>query len=827
MTYKIAYGSVYAALLGSAALCAVLQAEPAMAQADQPPAAQPRGEIEEIVVTARKRQESILKVPVDEMALGQKQLSQFATADLKGVTAQVPDLLVGTALAAMGNQVSLRGIGTSTLDPTIDQSVALNLDGLELTQGLAYQSGMFDVGQVEVLKGPQALFYGKSSTGGVIVLNSANPTDTWEIIGQAGYEAEASEKNGELIISGPVTDTLEVRLAVSASTMDGFFKNVAVVPAADSIYGGLTPRFRNFAPETDYLIRETTVWAPSSRFDVQFKGNYTNTFVNGDGGAMEYKSCPSGTADPLGIPFLSPAETCKIGEDIRVVDMNPKAFLGIRNGGTPFTNMWQAFGTVKANYRIQDDLTLTSVTGYYSLYQQNLINGANSEIGTTIAADDTFSKDDFTEELRLASDFTGPVNFTAGTYLESGHTRDYINLLGNTFLYGGGVVPPVIFRGTDHTLIRTYSGFGQVTWDILPQVQLAAGARWTAEQREMNQENAFSVQPAFGSPNKPLGYTPLAVPKISSSKLNPETTLTYTPTDDLMLYVAYKQASKSGSFNTVQIWAPGTDASFRDEAAEGFEGGLKSRLLDRTLSLDLNAYDYNYSNLQVGASVLSPSGTIDVVTQNAASARVYGVDLDSAYEVPAVEGLQLHGSLNWNHARYGIFDNAVCWGGQTIAQGCDREFDAATGLYAAQSLSGRPLVRAPEWSTTFGFDYETEVGNNMALSFASSTLFTSRYYTDLIDRSDTLQNAYFKTNFSVTLLGPNDGWELALIGNNLNNALTTSQCSNSPSKTGVVLGGGTSGGTSSGLGSDSIECNVDRGRELWVRLTVKPLEFLQ
>src|SRR5690606_17170414 len=101
-----------------------------------------------------------------------------------------------------GPQVTIRGVGTSSYDPGVDQSVSLNIDGLSLGQGLAFASGMFDVSQVEVLKGPQSLFYGKSTPGGVISLRTADPTDQLELTGRAGYEFEAREVRGEFILSG-------------------------------------------------------------------------------------------------------------------------------------------------------------------------------------------------------------------------------------------------------------------------------------------------------------------------------------------------------------------------------------------------------------------------------------------------------------------------------------------------------------------------------------------------------------------------------------------------------------------------------------------------
>src|SRR5690606_10265777 len=123
--------------------------------------------------------------------------------------------------------VSIRGIGTTSLDPGIDQSVSLNIDGMQFTQGSAYSIGMFDMAQVEVLKGPQALFFGKNSPGGVVSIRTADPGDELEVMGSVGYEVKARTMRTEAVLSGPITDSLGLRLAGAYSSTDGYFKNNA------------------------------------------------------------------------------------------------------------------------------------------------------------------------------------------------------------------------------------------------------------------------------------------------------------------------------------------------------------------------------------------------------------------------------------------------------------------------------------------------------------------------------------------------------------------------------------------------------------------------
>ena len=163
-------------VLFTIAASVLLQATPAATQEVRVAGTGPAA-LEEIVVTARKREESLLDVPVIATVLTQDTLERTKTDDLYALAAKVPSLLLGNAVNSTGTQVSLRGIGTTALNATMDQSVSLNIDGLTLTQGVAYGIGMFDVAQVEVLKGPQSLFFGKNNTAGVISLRSVDPTD--------------------------------------------------------------------------------------------------------------------------------------------------------------------------------------------------------------------------------------------------------------------------------------------------------------------------------------------------------------------------------------------------------------------------------------------------------------------------------------------------------------------------------------------------------------------------------------------------------------------------------------------------------------------------
>lgn len=166
------------------------------------------GTLEEITITARKRQESVLRAPVVIDVLTAQQVEDFRITDFYALAEVEPDLSIGTGFSTVGAIAMLRGFGNGLGAEFVDQSVLINIDGESMSQGQFYKTGLFDVGQIEVLKGPQSLFYGKGSSAGIIAIHSADPTDHWESKVSAGYEFVANETPVEAYISGPLTDQL-------------------------------------------------------------------------------------------------------------------------------------------------------------------------------------------------------------------------------------------------------------------------------------------------------------------------------------------------------------------------------------------------------------------------------------------------------------------------------------------------------------------------------------------------------------------------------------------------------------------------------------------
>jgi len=166
-----------------------------------------QGGLTDIIVTARKRSESVQQVPVAVTAVSAEVIRNQDLTSIEKIAARTPSFSVGRASNGSGAQLTMRGIGSSSTSIGIEQSVATVVDGVYYGQGRIIQEGFFDLGRIEILKGPQALFFGKNATAGVISITTADPTNTPEFRSRAAYEIKAEQVLGEAIFSGPLSDT--------------------------------------------------------------------------------------------------------------------------------------------------------------------------------------------------------------------------------------------------------------------------------------------------------------------------------------------------------------------------------------------------------------------------------------------------------------------------------------------------------------------------------------------------------------------------------------------------------------------------------------------
>jgi iron complex outermembrane recepter protein len=784
-------------LTASAIGLTMMLAAPALAQdvattsADQAEADQ--GGLQDIIVTARKRQETAQTVPVAVTALSAELIAKQDLTSIEKIAARTPNLNVGRASNGSGAQLTLRGIGSSSTSIGIEQSVAVVVDGVYYGQGRIINEGFFDLGGVEILKGPQALFFGKNATAGVISLSSAEPTDTPEFKAAARYEFKAQQVQLEAIGSGPLSDTLGVRLAVRASKMyGGYYRNIsqpinyATLDVATGVAGNVVslPAPEEQPGEKELLGRLTVKWEPTERLTATFRASGTYNKTNNNSWNYVAFNCPSGVSQLNGY-------ACE--RDFVTHQNNiPAAFGGqvpyVNDEGSLYNRYKSWAVTANVNYEL-DNVTLTSVTNYN--WNNNrwacACDFQSSAASNWATENSTYHA--FSSELRALTSFDGPINLMVGTlYQKTKRDFDqYIILAGLTNSAASPEDEFLATRKTSFTDGETIAAFGQLTWKVLPTVEVAGGVRYTHETKD-----SFFTQPynnpglttIFRPENDPDGLGVVTANQ-TFSDWSPEATVTWKPSDEVLVYAAYKTAYKSGGFSNGGINSklsnvPFEDLTFDPEKARGFEGGIKTTLLDRQLRLNLGIYSYAYNNLQVDF-FNSPIFAFQTLT---ADARTKGVEVEFEYAPRSIYGLNLHGSINYNRARYTNFPDAPCYAGQSQAEGCN----VLIGTAQRQNLKGQPLSVAPEWTGTLGFAYDMDVGSDMTLGFNADARYSDSYLASGFGNRDSKQSSYVTLDAGIRLGVADDRWQLALIGKNLTNRFYVTGSVDGPST------GGASGG---------------------------------
>lgn len=765
----------------------------------------------EIIVSARRRDERLLDAPVAITAVGGETLQNYNVTRVTDLATLVPSLITSKAASGSSASIFLRGVGSTALSAGFDQSVSFVVDGLPMSRGREISLPQYDIQRVEVLKGPQALFFGKNTTGGLISIVTNSPTDKFEGGVKAGYGFEAKEKYAEAFVSGPLSDTLRARIAGRYSDSDGSFTNTAADIYPTPIPGQVRTRnskHRGFGES--YSARATVDWDPSDTFNLQFKGGFSQVNDGGPTDILE-RICGGGRTVPAtanGIP-PSPNADCRINGrsdsstvPVQVAQTNYR----YARDGRIYADFASQYGIMTGTIK-SDPFDVTSITGYYRFKQTDLNNVSGEGYPSTFTQLADFTQ--YSQELRFNSHFDGPFNILFGGFYAHGkfdfNTDAYIfpvplDPVNNTF---------VTFKRNNGFSTDSMSLFGEATLNVSDQLELAGGARYSLESRDSFQRS-LPGHIAFA------GVFPggLALKdRYRESNISPQATIRFKPDADTTFYAAYKQGFKAGGFNISQVLTPAATVAagrYKSETAEGGEIGLRTLRLDRRLSLNATIYRYIYSDLQV--QFFDPIA-VSLIAGNAGKLRTQGIEADFNYRVPGLTGLSLRGAAAYNDAKYQDFIGQ-CYPGQTIAQGCNLQLIGAA--FTAQDYDGRTPPKAPKFAGRAGFTWDVPVGTSgWSVRALSDVSYTSKFnFTDAL-RPDSVQKGYTKIDASLALRGPDDRWSISLIGRNLTNKLVVAAANDIP------FTGGTGTGTAGPATLADMSAFVDNPREIYVEVGFK------
>lgn len=794
--------------------------------------AQPVTSEDDIVVTARLRKEGLLDVPVAVSVLSAAEINKYNATDLTKIGELTPTVIVSNYRTIGGGSIAIRGISSPPTQVGYEQPVSVAIDGIQSSSGRVATLGFFDIQQVEVLKGPQALFFGKNSPAGVISITTAGPTSSFEVGGRVGYEFVADEVSGEAHVSGPITDTLGGRIAIRSRSAQGWLYNNAqsapnpFFPAALPVASGRLPGPPDRRVGDDETMgRVTLEFKPTSNFSASAKLFGLVAHDQG-GGSFSQNIGPCSDGRPRSFAVVDPFGDCRADNQTSFSNIVPAIANRIPalNGDNRSRGINKAYTASLVLKYDSDLLNISSLTGrIYNRYRS--VSGLTHTVDNALTTYEDTSYKSFSQEFRVLTKFDGPINFLVGAYY--GDTRD--QLYNDTNFRADISYNPAndrieTYEKTAYLTGRTYSVFGQATWLILPKLELAAGARYTSEKKKTRNQNLYGINSALGRFNTATTVFPgstdptpgILAGTFKDDNVSPEATLSYHPAANSTLYVAYKTGFKSGGFgitSPIQTVTTLGDIDFNSETVKGVEAGAKGELFNRRLTLTATAFAYDFKNLQV---TTYDASTIRFQINNAGAVRQRGGELEASFRASRM--LRLHAAVAYVSNRFRDY-TGQCYGYTIPAavaltaaapSGCSFVTNAAGGrvLTAAgtpvlqQVLDGRAPARSPDLTGNAGFEVTVPTGRDYELGLTGDTFFNSSYYASDSFAPASRQNDFWRFNASARF-GPADGrWQVSLIGRNLTN------------KYYLLFAGDRTGGTSIPLTQGEQRGVVARGREV-------------
>ena len=749
-------------LLGGCALIAgavaIVAGPPASAQDEAEPVEQADADQQgnAIVVTARRREESLQETPVAISAFSAETLDERqvqTTQDLERIT---PSLQFKPAGQLSGNSASsvvfIRGIGQLHPPAAVDPGVGIYIDEVYVGRAVGGTIEFGDIASVEVLRGPQGTLFGRNTIGGAILVRTREP-EFGEFSGRARFRVGTDDLyEGFAALNIPLTDTAAARVSGGFRKRDGY-----VIRAFDGL---------DLGNEDVTTLNAAFRWEPVSSFEISLRADYTKRDENGApftfAGINERAPIPAivsvaagcpgatmpfpGTPSP-GAPNVPMINDSRCANDF--YDMGP-----FTNGGTAdvlsTSEIWGVSGT--ARYELTDDFTLKSITAYRSTESRGIRDADNTPF-VIITTDVGAESKQFSQELQLQYD-SGPVSAIIGGYYFDEDTFERA-----TVPLAFPPSPPVIAsllaggpgsRDLQYSDLETRSlaGFGEVSVDVTDRLELSGGLRYT-EDRKTYQGTVMNLFPAtLPDPNPlPTLAIPEGGPLFIYDEPNRETftaltgsaSARYEVTDWLNAYLSYSRSFKSGGFNTrYNAPPPGfVPVPFDEETVDSYEIGTKMDFGAATLNLA--AFQADYTDIQL----IFRQGVVPLLF-NAGEARIRGFEAEASYR--PLGGL--------------VFDAAI-----SILDDEIRTITAVPGATATVA-PGDDLPLTPSFQGNFGIGYEFEFGGRYTLTPRFDGSYSSKVVFITGSVPEIEQEAYFVGNASLKL-GIDDRWAITGGVNNL------------------------------------------------------------
>ena len=665
--------------------------------------------LEEVIVTAQKREENVQSIPIAVTALSEDTIRNANMLNIDDVARHVPGFTVSSY-----NQVTpqpfIRGVGSSPSDAGSDSSVGVFIDGVFAGRAGAFRADMFDMQRVEVLRGPQGTLFGRNVAGGALNIFTNEPSQEY------GGHLEVTGGDYDLwnvkgMLNGGLTDDLAARLAFSVRQRDGYTDN--------TVTGNETH------DEDNKSVRGRMLWEATDSFSLLLSADYSKDDLKGPATRNYVGADPFVVLNRFGLgftaPFLFPTSSDKYK---------------IEAAEDGYSDREMYTGTLQMDWDIPLG-TVTSVTGYrhneYDFLDDTfgLAYDPASGIAPLLIDNTDEDSDQFSQELRITS-ATDKLVWTAGLY----YLQQDVDQLE---IFSPVGVPVDYDQSADTT---SYAAFAQATLPFGEKWAVTAGGRYSYDEKDFKLKTA-GVEIGFGlltpdPANPEAGAVPFdARDDDSWSKFTPKVSLEYTPNDDVFGYLTWSQGYKSGGYNGVSTNYTAATSPFDEETVNNYEIGVKTDFLDNQMRLNVAAFYMDYEDLQVFVSSFDTAAGL--LIDNAGEADIYGVEAEFFYS--PTERFNLTATYAWLDAEIG--ENEI---------------------FSVEE--GNTLTRSPEHSASAAAQYTLPVGKLGQLLLRADYAWQDKIYFQPENYETSAQDSYGLLHLRAALQA-DAGWELAVWAKNI------------------------------------------------------------
>jgi len=700
---------------------------------------------DEIIVTATKRAESIQDVPLSIEAVTGTTLEDYGIDSLTDLSSLVPNFTVGEGITT--TTISMRGLGSGA-ERSFEQAVGMFIDGQYMPRSRQYRSPFFDIDRVEVVKGPQAVYFGLNSTAGAvsIVSRKTNPGDATNGYVSAEYDFDYGGPSVEGAV-GFSDERFGVRLAGRLADKDGYSFNT------------LTNEDEGESEET--LLRANLVFAASDNLTLRAKIEHSDFETEGHIGeiyglassAIEVPAVLGETDGELNWRRSSNGENIAFG---LFPDSSP---------GTDSKSTNIQFG---ADYELANGGTVTGLVTN-SNFEYELVTDLDT---TYLSVLDAAIVEDFEQtaaEIRYTSPADQQFGYMFGAYYQDSNlTNAQPNIYGTqagvpgSLLDGGNIL---FSEGQFELDTELWSVFGIVDFNLSDRFKASIGARYTDETKDVLRDSRCIAGNTATGASAPASLSAILAgaglcPALdlngftdsrSSGNFMPEAKLSYDLNDNVMLYANLGKSAKAGGFASATN-ARAATLEYDDESVVGGEIGFKSTLLDGRAQFNAAVFRSNFKDLQVNSFIVN-NGVTEAVIANAAEAISQGVEVDGRFNIS--DWFTVGGSLALLDAEFDSFGAAPC----------NRQLTPTPGGTSCD-LTGMALPFAADYSGNVFADFSFPISDDFSFDGGVLYAFSDNYFTDGTLDATAVQGSWQRLSGHIGI-SKGDNYKLEVIGSNL------------------------------------------------------------